>query len=357
MSVTLKDVAKAANVSEATVSRVINNDTLHPVNKDKTQKVIEAISMLDYKPNTYARGLRKNSYQGKTSYTFGALLVSNKRSYNDNVFYHMLMGIQSESTNLGISLAFNYCMDKIEIENIGISMFNNIDGLIIMGRTSSDVFDYLKSHVPNITYVGLNHVNHIFDEIICNSYDCTISAIKYLDSLKFKSIGFIGQRNTNKNNNVINEYRFSAYCDALTDLDIEIKESYIIDTEMTSEQAYTATLNWIDNNKDNFPEAFFASNDNSAIGAIKAFREKKIKIPEDISIISIDNIEMASYCNPMLTTVEVPYVELGKYAVRNLRDQIESKRKYPIRITLPYKLIVRDSCKKDKNVHRTSWKF
>lgn len=343
MAVTLSDVAKHAGVSPATVSRVINNDELHPVSQKTAKAVLRSIVELGYSPNEYARNLSKRgpSFKGKLS--LGILLASSMDSYNDPFFYDILMGIQAQATEMGYSLGFTYSFSENPFSFVRDNIqMNHTDGMIMMGRTNAETLQFIKKNVKNVVYAGLNPVGHDFDEVVCDSPACVKLAVTHLAKLGRKTIGFIGNAVSSNSATLVNEYRYDGYIEALHELGLPFDKDYVIDTPLKIDPAYQATFDRLAKGK--IPDAFFCANDYCAIGALKALHNHKLKVPQRVAIVSIDDIDMASYSRPMLTTIHIPRTEIGKFAVKVLIDKIETRRKYPIRLSLPFELIVRESC-------------
>lgn len=343
MSSTIKDVAKLAGVSIATASRVINNDQYHRVTPDTANKVLDAIVALNYSPNENARKLRFQKPREVPSFSIGVLLTSVGDSYNDNFFYDILMGIQNEAALSGHSISFTFSLSTTSLKSIEDYLkSNNIDGIILLGRMNADILYLVRKYIKHIIYAGLNPVNQSFDEVFCNGLLCAETAVRHLASCGYKKIGFVGTATNSGSSMLINEYRYDGYLNIMKELSLPICRDYIIDTPLSIEMAYN-NMN-LRLKKGTFAEAYFCANDICAIGVLKALREHKIKVPQDIAIIGIDDIETSAYVRPSLTTIQIPRHEIGSYSVRVLCDQISSKRKFPIRVELPYKLIIRSSC-------------
>ena len=164
-----------------------------------------------------------------------------------------------------------------------------------------------------------------------------MSAVNHLYKLGHRQIGYVGEKNK--------EARYQGYYDAMTALNLPLKREHIIVTPLSSEGGYKALKEYLKKQNTVTVTALFCANDLTAIGAMKAIKEMGYKIPEDISIISIDDIDTAQYVSPMLTTIHVPLEELGKTAAKILIDRIENGKSLPLKIELPFYLANRESCK------------
>nr|WP_143161630.1 substrate-binding domain-containing protein [Bittarella massiliensis (ex Durand et al. 2017)] len=174
-----------------------------------------------------------------------------------------------------------------------------------------------------------------FDQVICDGYKAAIQVLEHLYRQGHRRIGYLGE--------VKNEVRFDAYMDFMLERELPFSEEYIYESALTMENGYFGIKRMFASPR--LPTAVFCANDISAIGAVKAIREFGLHIPRDISIISIDNIAMSQFTTPSLTTVDVPKNELGKVAVKLLLDRIEKGHTLPLKVELPCKLIVRESCR------------
>lgn len=348
MAVKLKDVAKKANVSISTVSRIINDDTKKPASQETKEKVWKIIKELGYIPNVSARNLvkgKKTVATEKKTKTIGCIFTSTDDTYNDPFFSVLVRGIQLQTTEMGYMLGYTYSTCNTNDSALYNSITsNNVDGLILMGRFGNDFQKFVKDNFKNLIYVGLNSVNQGFDEVICDAYKAVCCAVNHLISLGHKKIGYIGSAAVQHGIHVINEHRYEAFEDTLKKNNIFLNKNYIRIINTSTEEGYQAMYDIINNKT--LPTAISCGNDEIAIGVIKAIRECNLRIPEDIAIIGIDDIEMAPYLRPSLSTIRIPKIELGKFAVKILIDRIEKGHKLPVKIEMPFELVVRKSCGK-----------
>jgi len=140
----------------------------------------------------------------------------------------------------------------------------------------------------------VNSIGSDFDEVLCDGYSGAVRAVQYLIGLGHKKIGYIGS--TQQKYQVFNEHRYQGYLDALDQAGIKGNEDYVIDTLLTSSDGYASMLELID--RKTVPTAIFCGNDTVALGVMKALSERGFSVPDDISIIGFDNIEMAAYTHP-----------------------------------------------------------
>jgi len=348
MSVTLKDIAERAGVSISTVSRVINNDKNKPASHETAQKIWNLVREMGYVPNFHAKNLKSGKkLNPNLDKTIGCILASPKDTFKDHFFSQIMMGIQSEATQHGynVGYTFSYFEDKSTLfQHITSS---KVDGSIILGRINEEVLSFLQSKIKNLVYAGLNRIGRDLDEVICDAYEATCCAVEYLISLGHTKIGYIGEIPELGDNKIINEHRFRAFKDTLAKHNIPLEESYIKNITLSSKEGYDAMTEIIKTGI--LPSAIFCGNDITAIGAMKAIHKSGLKIPKDISVIGLDNIEVSEYFRPSLTTIHVPKEELGKFAVKLLIDRINGGHEINTLIKLPFKLIERESCDICKN--------
>ena len=174
----------------------------------------------------------------------------------------------------------------------------------------------------------------IRDRITCNAYLASKTAVSYLAKLGHTQIAYLGERK--------NEIRYRGYLDAISQLALPLNREYIIDTPLSSEGGYQAAIRLL--SAENNITALFCANDLTAIGAMKAAKEIGRCIPKDLSVIGIDDIETCQYTKPMLTTIHIPMEDLGTMTAKILIDRIETGKRIPMKVELPFRLIRRDSC-------------
>lgn len=346
MNVTLKDIARKANVSISTVSRIINDDKTKPASPETAETVWRIVRELGYIPNQNARKLVYNQADSneliKTK-AIGCIFTSVRDTYNDPFFSAITRGIQAEASKRGYIIGYAYSSCNMTQSALYNNLTSNpVDGAIIMGRFNTDFLQFLKLNLKNLVYTGLNFVDGGFDEVICDAYQAAKTGVEHLVSLGHCKIGFLGSVPGRDAIDVLNEHRFAGYKDTLAKHSLEYNEDCVFNIELNTEAAYLGMKRLLLGKMQ--PTAIFCANDLVAIGAMKAIHEAGLKIPADIAIIGIDDIDLAAYVRPALSTVRVPKEELGKFAVKILIDRIEGGHELPVRLDLPFELIVRESC-------------
>lgn len=337
---TLKEIAKLAGVSISTVSRVINYKNTKAASKEVQDKIWKIVRETDYVPNTYARNLKLNKNEEMSSLTkktIGCIFARSYDTVNDPFFSQIARAIEQEAFRQGYLMKYSFSAYDINDPNTYQLITNNdVNGIVILGRFDKYLLNFVKNRYKHVVYTGLNHIDTTYDQVICNGYEAAIKAVKYLHQLGHTHIGYVGEKN--------NEIRYQGYCDALKTLGMPLTKENMIITSFSSEGGYQSVYKYLE--KEKGVTAFFCGNDITAIGVLKAVKEHGLKVPEDVSIISIDDIDTAQYVSPMLTTIHIPMEDLGKMAAKILIDRIEHGKSLPVKVEMPFSLTIRESCKK-----------
>jgi LacI family transcriptional regulator len=326
---TIKDVARQVGVSTATVSHVINNTRF--VSEGLKQKILQTIRELNYQPNAIARSLVK-----RKTHTIGIII-----SDILNPFYTAIVrGVEDVTYKSGYNVVLcNTDEDpEKEILYIQILMEKRIDGLVI-STAFQDGGHPLLSQLKGIPLVAVVRKikNLASDAVLGDNSGGVYQAIDHLIRLGHREIGIISGPTGLSSG----AERLAGYRKALEGHRIPIEEDWIKIGDFKRESGYSLTKELFKLSP--FPTALFVANNQMTIGALQALTELKIRIPEDISFVSFDDMEWYSFLNPPLTTVEhSPYL-LGKTAGEVLLQRIGHKRKNPKRVLIPSHLIVRKS--------------
>lgn len=335
---TMKDIAALAGVSVSTVSRVINSVDNSFGSEEVRNRVWEAIRQTGYVPDTVARSLRKKT--GKASKPISktlTLVFGRSKEPSDNPFFSQVArAAEQQALQLGYVVTSTYSIFDIHDQHTLRNVTNNlVAGAIVLGRFDSATRKFFERHYKkNIVYVGLNAVEAEWDQVICDGYDIAQTVMKYLFQLGHVQIGYIGE--------TLKEVRYLGYKEILEQNKLEPNSAHICDSPQTGAGGY-AGANKLLTNGATLPSAVFCANDICAIGAMRRFTEAGLRIPEDLTVVSIDNVELAQYVSPMLTTVDVPKFELGSEAVKLLVDRLEKGHRLPIKMVLPHNLLIRES--------------
>ena len=209
----------------------------------------------------------------------------------------------------------------------------NPDGLILLGKCPPDLLPFLKKQYAHIIGIDRNPTGFDYDEVFCDGQRAAETVMEYLISLGHKRIAYIGDCSY--------EARYIGYHQSLLAHKLPLNYAMVYQTGQTRREGSLATRRILEETVR--PTAIFCANDSTALGVLdelKAGRRKKYRP----SVISIDNIREAQECTPLLTTMDIPKREMAHYAVLVLLDRIRGGHREHVRIELPGKLIVRESC-------------
>jgi DNA-binding LacI/PurR family transcriptional regulator len=326
---TIKQIAEIAEVSASTVSRIINSPDNSFASKKVRDRVWSVIREHNYVPNQNAKNLKYNSLQ-KTRHNNIICILGRAKSIGEDPFIEQIArAVEQHSLSMEVAVS-NILTGGPKLSHAD----DNFTNAIIIGRIQPKQLNIIEKQYKNIIYIGRNQLDAPFDQVICNGKEATEKAMALLFKNKHKHIAYFGE--------TTNEVRFQAYKEVMEKNELNPEAGWIFDVPHTAEGGYSAAEQLIKQSAP-LPTAVFCASDSVAIAAMRRFRESRVKIPEDISIIGMDNIELSAYVSPMLTTVEMPAIEMGNIAVNILLDRIKKGHKLPIKIFLPSKLIERES--------------
>ncbi|HCQ89366.1 MAG TPA: LacI family transcriptional regulator [Clostridium sp.] len=332
MKVTIKDVAKKANVSITTVSRVINKIEGY-TNEETKKRILKVIEELDYKPNALARSLVT-----KRTKTIGLILPDISNPF----FPSIAKSVEDLVNELGYNLILCNSYDDTEKEAnyINVLKENCVDGILLNSKQTKDKYDIYKDDVPMV-FIDRKPEVEIKYGVFVDNYKGAYNATKHLIDLGHRSIACItGPKNINTTIE-----RLRGYKDALIDNHIECDETIIKSNDYAIEGGYEAAKDLIKNHN---ITAIFTHDDLMACGVYKAAKELSYKIPDDISVVGFDDITLVEFLDPPLTTIKQPTEDIGKVSVEILMDLIENNKIQGKIISLDTELIIRESTKNIK---------
>ena len=333
---TIKEIANAAGVSIATVSRILNFDKTLNVSEETRKKVLGIAEEMNYVTIKERKNKLKN-------YTIGIVCsFSETKELNDPYFLSIRMAIEKKCIEDNIGFKSLYLSNFLKDNSYN---YKDLDGIIAIGIFEDNEINSLKELSSNIIFIDSSPEEWQFDSIVVDLKYGVKKALDYLYNLGHKDIGYIGAKviphNSNSEIELIN-YRESTYKKFMVDIN-NYKEEWIFKGNFTPEDGYILMKNAL--KLKNIPTAFFIASDPMAIGAYKAIQEEGYTIPNDISIVGFDDIATAQYLTPSLTTVKVFTDYMGETALDTLMERIKEERELSKKIVLPVKLIIRDSCK------------
>lgn len=336
MSVTLKDIADEVGVSISTVSRAISGDTEKRVKPSTKAQIDAAIEKLGYITNL------PKADEIPDHGSIAIILASSEKSFSHPFFAEMLSSLQEEIYKTNFSIEYVLSESALSKEKFYETIISHpVSGAVILGRLNEQLLGFLKENIPHLVYTGVNYVGHDTDEVICNGYDAIATLYQHFTSIGFDNIAYIGPIGSTKDPQ--NDFqRYASYLKCLESHNIAQKQRQILHAGDTLTEGYSSMLALI--KEDALPEAIICASDSIALGVIRAAHEHHILIPNDVAIASIDNILMAEYCVPNLTTIDVSKQELSRLTVNMLVDKIENCREKNVRLDVPFELIIRESC-------------
>ena len=328
---TIKDVAKLAGVSIATVSHVINNTRF--VSEEAKQKIFDAMKELAYKPNAVARSLRK-----KESRIIGLILPDNTNPY----FAEIAWSIEYASRNMGYSVILCNSDGDVAKESsyIDVLLENQVDGVILVaaGESTANFLKLQERNIPTVM-VDRDSPNVNIDSIQIDNALYGQMATDHLIELGHKKIACItGPREVTPSFD-----RVDGYKKALKQHNIPVNEDYIVRGDFKPQGGYLAASKLLGLGIP--PTAIFTCNDLMAFGVIHAASEVGINIPDKLSLVGFDDIYLSTYSNPQLTTIKQPRLEMGEDAVHFLTLRMKDHEKLSRKIVLNASLVIRSSTK------------
>lgn len=345
MKVTLKDVAAKAGVSVSTVSRVLNGDSFKAGSRETQERVWKAAKELGY--------IRRKSAAAKRalpgSYRRIGCIIENTPRVFDHPFYSVILnGIEKEAKAQGYSIGFTCTQKELDDPVLLHKMLTDeqADGVIVIAiHLDESLYNDLKNHFGHVVFIDNRNPKLDADVIVIEREESAYQAVRYLIGLGHTRIGYIGSTLIGEvNSHLTQEERFIGYKRAMEEAGLSIDEELVKDGHWSLEGGFCAMKEILAAKE--VPTAIFSASDLMAIGALRASQEAGLRTPHDISIVSYDDIEIAAYTSPPLTTVHVPKKELGQTAVRTLVQRINGELNLPLKIILPTRLVERESaCK------------
>ena len=330
------DIAHQAGVSQSTVSRALRNSPL--VNEETRARIHEIAKALNYKVDKNASNLRSQQ-----SNTLALLLFQDPTSDDSQInpfFLSMLGSITRATTQKGYDLLVSF--QQLDDDwHADYEDCHKADGIILLGY--GDYTDYeeklmqLEEQGTNFVRWGAVKEGQPGISIGCDNFQGGFDVTNHLIAQGRKNIAFIGGANQGSPE-FFDRYRGS--CDAIKKAGLQVNTKLQIDTITTEQSGYAAALQLLALQQPF--DAVFCASDLIAVGVIKALREKDKTIPEEIAVVGYDNIPLAEFIRPTLTTVQQDTQAAGEVLVETLIAKINGE---PVTTSmLPAALIVRESC-------------
>ncbi|AWV73476.1 catabolite control protein A [Latilactobacillus curvatus] len=329
-TITIYDVAREADVSMATVSRVVNgNPNVKPATR---KKVLEVINRLDYRPNAVARGLAS-----KKTTTVGVIIPD----VSDIYFASLARGIDDVATmyKYNIILANSDENNQKEVQVLNTLLAKQVDGLIYMGHSISDEIraEFSRSKTPIVLAGSIDpdeQVGSVNIDYVAAVKDATLKLIKnghdkvafVCGSLKFP---------------INSKYRLCGYKDALNEAGIAYDESLIFETEYS----YSAGEALFSKIKATGATAAVVSDDELAVGVLNGAVDADVQIPAEFEVVTSNNTKLTEMVRPKMTSISQPLYDMGAVAMRLLTKMMNKEDVNDKTILLPYSIVARESTK------------
>lgn len=328
---TIRDIAKIAGVSPATVSRILNQDESLSVSPDTRERVLNTANELNYK---------KAVPSVPTKTVLGIFQwCSQFQELEDPYYQSIRVGIEKYCAEHQIDVVRAFQSDPNYAETL-----KNIKALICIGKFDETQIEDFKKITPYVILVDMK-TNRIHCNTISLDFEqAMIDGLDYLTELGHKKIAYFGGIEKLSDDTTYKDERKVVFTDYCQTHDISY-EPYLREYGFSSNEGYRMGLDIIE--QGNLPTAIFAASDPIALGAMRAFYEKGYKIPDDISILGFDNISLSEFSQPPLSTIHAPAEFMGKYAAHYISLLTENRSiefESPVRLVLPCKLVARESC-------------
>lgn len=338
MATSIKDVAREANVSIATVSRVLND--IDVVNEDTKKKVLDAIKKLGYRPNIVARSLKTQRTK-----TIGILVPD----ISSGFYPEIVRGAEDVSNiyDYNVILCNSDFDSEKEKEYLRVLSEKMVDGVIYMSSSlEEDTLSLINELSLRTVLVETKDKEESLPSVTIDNIKATYEATKYLIDKGLKKIAFVGVEKDTMN---AWSDRYIGYENAMKDSNLEIDEDLVYLNNLKVKSGYDAVEKFESLNKK--CDGVVCASDEIAMGVINGFRERGINVPENVSVVGFNNNAFASVFYPKLTTINQPSYDMGSVAMRMLIKMLSKKvseqeeTKELSQYVLDYKLIERESCK------------
>lgn len=326
---TIKDIAKKANVSPAAVSRVLNYDTELSVSAATKKRIFEAAEALNYTKHE-----RRPKVQGLKI----ALVqwYDEEEELEDLYYLSIRMGIEKKAEALSLDL------EKMTLAELAPDA--KFDGILALGKFSSNEVARLNQTGARLLFVDFDGMSYGHDSIVVDFKQGVGAAIDHFIANGHKEIGILtGMEETKSDNEIIEDSRLGYFRERLIQSDL-FQEDFIWESDFTVEGGYETIKSLLEAGV-KLPTGLFVANDAMALGAIRALQEAGRKVPDEISIIGFNDISVAKYVTPALSTIKVHTEWLGELTVETLVATFAHVAPVPKKITIASELIVRDSVK------------
>ena len=330
MKVSIRKISELTGFSPATVSNALNHK--RGVNKETSDKILQVAQELGYRTEEKIKKIRF------------VIFRRNGKIIDDSPFYPAVIeGVERQARRLGYETVF--CRldirDAEYEQQIDEILADTESAIVLLGTEmlEEDLMAFVSADNRIILLDGWSDI-HAFDSVLISNTDSVARAMEYLVQKGHREIGYI------QGDFRVQDFRYReiGYRRIMEQHGLEVRLEYIATVGTRIESAYAGMKEYLQNNP-KLPTAFVADNDIIAIGAMRALKEEGYKIPDDVSIIGLDNIAFGAVSDPPLTTVGVYKHEMGEVAVRELAMSMDNPRKAKIKLQVGTSFVERGSVK------------
>ncbi|MFB0917868.1 MAG: LacI family DNA-binding transcriptional regulator [Clostridiaceae bacterium] len=332
MAVSIKDVAREAGVSIATVSRVINN--VNVVSSNTKKRVDDAIEKLGYSPNIVAQSLKT-----QRSRSIGILIPD----ISSQVYPEIVRGAEDVAQMYDYSIILcnsDFDVDK-EKKYIKVMKEKMVDGLLYMSSSlDPEILDYIKLLQLKTILVETSEEDKALPSVTIDNRRASYDAVKYLLDKGNKRIAYVGIKKDKRN---AWARRFDGYEDALKERGMEVDPELTYYGDLKAQTGYKGINAILEKTK---VDAVFCGSDEIAMGVINGLRDNGLRCPEDVDVMGFNDIIEAAIFYPKISTISQPLYDMGSVSMRMLVKMLKNEPLDENHFTLGYQLIERDSVKK-----------
>ena len=306
--VTIKDVAREAGVSIATVSNALNN--VNALNSETRERIFEVVRRLDYTPNLNGRNLK-----AQATGVLGLFLAAIRGPYYGELADSIYRACREHDYELEIFMSADPAHIMTNI------LGHRVDGAIILNSAigKEQELQLSNKNIPTV-YIDRILISNSSSSVVFDSYTGGKKAALFLLELGHKKIMYVDGINDNYDSNE----RMRGFFEVMHNSGIEIGADYILKGDFERKVSYDAITAFLDSDKP-LPDAIFAANDVSAIGVLEALRDAGIKTPEQVSVMGCDDIETTRLFSPTVTTIRTNFEKQGAIAVEQLISLIKGE--------------------------------
>jgi len=312
----IREIAKLANVSVATVSMVLNNNP--KITEATSKKVRRVMDQQGYRPNRIAQSL-----SSKYTRILAVMLPTLRHALADPYFGELISGICDRAARLGHKVIIEHAKPDFVKEKRHLELFERrfVDGVLCLGFNDRHSFleDFAEHEHPMVV------VNTVFpqwelDHVVCDYASGADQAMTYLLQLGHKKIALVHGSPDVATARLIKQ----TYRRRVDEAGLDLPDSMMIDGRFTEQHGYEAAQELFDRHPD--VTAVFAGNDKMALGVMHHLSQRGLRVPQDVSVMGFDDIQYAAFVNPALSTVHLPLYEVGTSACEQLIERIRGKR-------------------------------